>query len=128
MEEITTMSTKTNFKEFKVQSLLFEPLNSNGSNFAEWTYDVKVFLQAENIAKAISKDEIPADEQLPPATKWHTLMILRRHLDHALRIQYLHIEDPTELWVELQAQFDHQQMLYLPQARSDWTNLCVLDF
>jgi hypothetical protein len=55
-------------------------------------------------------------------------MILRRHLDHALQIQYLHINDPADLWIELHARFDHQQALYLPQARSDWTNLRVLDF
>ena len=111
-----------------MQSLLFEPLNASGSNFTEWINDVKVFLQAENIAQAISKDEIPEEAQLPASTKWHTLMVLRRHLDHTLRIQYLHIENPAELWAKLQARFDHQQPLYLPQARSDWTNLRVLDF
>ena len=37
-----------------MQSLLFEPLNASGSNFTEWTNDVKVFLQAENIAQAIN--------------------------------------------------------------------------
>ena len=55
-------------------------------------------------------------------------MILRRHLDHALRLQYLQIEDPAELWSELHAKFDHQQTLFLPQARTNWTNIRVLDF
>lgn len=111
-----------------MQSLLFESFNSNWSNFAEWTNDVKVFFQAENIAKTISKEEILVQEQLTPATKWHTLMILRRHLDHALQIRYLHTKDPAELWAKLQTRFDHQQMLYMPQTRSDWTNLRVLNF
>jgi hypothetical protein len=129
MDQVTTMSTKTNFKEFKTQSLLFEPLTSTGTNFAEWTNDAMILLQSENIARAVSTDPIPETEQpLPPTAKWHTLMILRRHLDHALRIQYLHINDPADLWTELKARFDHQQALYLPQAISDWTNLRVLDF
>jgi hypothetical protein len=58
MEQIAAMSTKTNFKEFKIQSLLFEPLNFTGTNFAEWTNDAMILLQAENIAKTISKDVI----------------------------------------------------------------------
>lgn len=54
-------------------------------------------------------------------------MILRGHLGHALRIHYLYLEDPAKLWAQLHAHFDHEQMLCLPQARSDWTNLRVLN-
>jgi hypothetical protein len=101
MDQITVMSTKTNFKEFKIQSLLFEPLTSTGTNFAEWTNDAIILLQFENIARAVSKDPIPETEPpLPPTAKWHTLIILHRHLDHALRIQYLHINDRADLWIE----------------------------
>ena len=81
-----------------MQSLFFEPLNASGSNFSEWTNNVKVFLQAERIAQVINKGPVPKEEQLPESTKWHTLMVFRRHMDHTLRIQYLHIEDPAELW------------------------------
>lgn len=55
-------------------------------------------------------------------------MILRRHLDHDLRLQYIQVSDPAKLWDQLKAQFDHQQTLFLPQARSNWINLRVLDF
>ena len=65
---------------------------------------------------------------MPPAVRWHALLQIRRHLDHSLRLQYLQIDDPAELWTHLHARFNHQQTLFLPQAKSDWINLRVLDF
>ena len=118
-----------------MHALMFAPLSSDGSNFLEWVNDAKVLLSAEDLAKTLtspppSTSTTPTDDTppIPPAAKWHTLMILRRHLDHALRLQYLQIEDPAELWAELHARFDHEQTLFLPQARADWTNIRVLDF
>lgn len=69
MDEREVMSTSATFNEFKMQSLLFEPLNASGSNFSEWTNNVKVFLQAERIAQVINKGPVPEEEQLPESTK-----------------------------------------------------------
>ena len=79
-------------------------LSADGSNFLEWVNDAKVLLSAEDFAKTLTKTK-PSDDEAedttttPPVApmrpkilevaKWHTLMILRRHLDHALRLQYL---------------------------------------
>ena len=49
-------------------------------------------------------------------------------MDQALRLQYLEVDDPADLWTQLQTRFDHQQTLFLPQARTDWANLRILDF
>ena len=56
------------------------------------------------------------------------LLILRRHINYALRNQYLLIEKSDELWKELKARFYHEKTIHLPQARSDWLELRVLDF
>jgi hypothetical protein len=45
-----------------------------------------------------------------------------------LRLQYLEVDDPADLWAQLHARFHHQQTLFLLQARNDWINLRVLDF
>ena len=130
-----SMFTKTSFTESKMHALMFAPLSSDGSNFLEWVNDVRVLLSAEDLAKTLtppppSTNTPPADDTppIPLAAKWHTLMVLRHHLDHALRLQYLQIKDPAELWAQLHARFDYQQTLFLPQARADWTNIRVLDF
>jgi hypothetical protein len=38
------------------------------------------------------------------------------------------VDDPARLWSLLNARFNHQQTLFLPQARSDMINLRVLNF
>lgn len=75
-----------------MHALVFGPLNSDGSNFLEWVNDAKVLLNAEDLAKTFTPQTIPPTEDtppIPPAAKWHTLMVFRHHLDHALRLQYL---------------------------------------
>jgi hypothetical protein len=100
-------------------------LYSDGSNFLEWHNDAKTVLSAEDLAATLEDD--PAGE-IYDVYKSQALLLLRRHLDQALRLQYIQIEDPARLWRELNARFNHQETMFLPQARSDWINLRVLDF
>ena len=58
----------------------------------------------------------------------HTLLLLRRHLDHALRHQYIQINNPSELWIQSNARFNHEQNSILPYAVNEWIILRVLDF
>ena len=130
MAERTTFHTSVK-TEFKLSSLVYEPLHANGSNFTKWNLDTQTYLNFENIAKALDlEDENPEleYETLPATARWHTLMILQRHINPTLHNQYMHIRDPTLLWAELTTRFRDQDMLYLPQARADWANLCVMDF
>ena len=85
MEEITSLATSTKI-EFKVSSLVFVPLHSNGANFIKWTLDAQVYLSAENTAKTLDFEDTSVQEDLHPATRWHALMILQRHLDATLQI------------------------------------------
>jgi hypothetical protein len=83
------------------------------------------YLRAEELDATID----PAhEEEIPTSHKWHTLLILRRHLDFSLRQQYIQVEDPAELWAVLEARFKHEQTIFLPQARSNWIGLRVMDF
>ena len=109
----------------RLQALVFEALNSDGSNFLEWLNDAKHYLAAEELDIYL---ETNPEEEVSDVYKSQTLVILRRHLDHALRLQYIQVSDLARLWNQLKARFDHQQTLFLPQARSDWINLRVLDF
>lgn len=84
MEEITTLATTTKTNEFKMTSLVFEPLHYNGANFTKWTNDAQVFMNAENTARTLDFEDTSISEDIPPAVRWHTLMILQRHLDATL--------------------------------------------
>ena len=43
-------------------------------------------------------------------------------------MQYLEVNDPADLWAQLNERFNHQQTLFLPQAHTDWINLRVQNF
>ena len=128
--------------ESRLLNLLFSPLHLDGSNFLEWINDARTVLCAEDLAKTLihpqpahspnnstdEADNVPLVSEVPAVSKWQALALLRRHMDQALRMQYLEVDDPADLWAQIQARFDHQQTLFLPQARTDWANLRVLDF
>ena len=122
------MSTQPTFQDNKIQSLRFKPLKSDGTNFLEWVNDARKHLNADDLARAVSTDATTSTDTLPPAARWQALLLLTRHLDQPLSLQYMQVEDPAELWSLLHSRFNHQQTLFLPQARTDWINLRVMDF
>ena len=90
---------------------MFSLLNSDGSNFLECVNDAKTVLTADDLARIITTLVITSTNlavQIPSACRWQTLLLLRRHLHHSLRLQYLQVNDPTELWTQLHSRFNHQ--------------------
>ncbi|XP_070668978.1 uncharacterized protein [Malus domestica] len=56
------------------------------------------------------------------------MIFIRRHIHDALQTEYLAEEDPCSLWVALADRFDHQNDIFLPEARHDWQHLRFQDF
>ena len=119
------MATQPKARETRTQPLLFDPLEPDGSNYLGWNIDMKIYLCAEKLDITL---EPQTEEEVPQTYKWQTLMLLRRHLDSSLRQQYIQVKDPAELWAALEARFKHEETIFLPQAKSDWIGLRVLDF
>lgn len=69
-----------------------------------------------------------SEKEVPDTDKCYTVIFLRRHIDPTLRQQYIQEDDPVKLWKALEARFKHEETIFLPQARSDWTHIRVLDF
>ena len=115
----------TSLKEVRTQTLMFDALEPDGTNFLEWNNDMTTYLCAEELNGTLHQ---ATAEDLPPTYRWQALLIIRRHMDASLRQQYVQLDNPAELWAQLQARFKHEQTLFLPQARNDWVNLRVLDF
>lgn len=114
----------------RLQPLFFPALAADGMNYLEWSIDARAHLCAEELDQAMKPPEASTSTstQLPKASRWKALLILRRHLDSSLRTQYLQLEDPATLWSELHGRFHHEKTIFLPQARNDWMTLRVLDF
>ena len=111
----------------RIQAILFPALKGDRGNYLEWSVDARAHLCAEELDDALKKPVANAPS-LPGSTRWKALLVLRRHLDSSLRRQYIQVEDPADLWRQLHARFHHEKSIFLPQARSDWLSLRVLDF
>jgi hypothetical protein len=98
----------------------------------EWVNDTKTVLSVDDLARTLTHPQASTSEdpapQIPTVCKWQALLLLQQHLDHSLRLQYPQVDDLADLWTQLHSRFQHQQNLFLPQARTNWINLRVLDF
>ena len=94
----------------KVQSLLFEALEANESNYLGWSIDVKTDLAAKELGEVINTEA----KDVPAYAQSKALLIVRRHIDYSLRNQYLLVEKPDELWKELKSRFFHEKTIHLP--------------
>ena len=136
-----------------IESLAFEPLSLDGSNYSSWEKDASMHLEAKGLDVTI-KDPVSivagvtgatgaagaAGEAsaagatssigatLPRTLIASALILLRRHIDTGLRNQYLDKNTPLELWTALKARFDHQRAINLPRALFEWNKLRFQDF
>ncbi|KAG6496824.1 hypothetical protein ZIOFF_044696 [Zingiber officinale] len=56
------------------------------------------------------------------------MIFIRHHLHETLKIEYLTIKDPLELWNNLKEMYSHYKTVILPNARYEWIHLCLQDF
>ncbi|XP_017635573.1 uncharacterized protein LOC108477543 [Gossypium arboreum] len=56
------------------------------------------------------------------------MIFIRHHLHEGLKVEYLTVKDPHELWKNLKERFDHHKKVILPKARYDWMHLRLQDF
>ncbi|KAL7123648.1 hypothetical protein ACP275_01G118800 [Erythranthe tilingii] len=106
-----------------LSKLDFTHLNVSGENYMSWTMDVKIHLTRKKLRMAIVKENL-----LNEAQKAEAMILIRRHLDEVLRLDYSSIEDPQILWDALASRFNHQKTILLPEARNKWIHLRFMDF
>ncbi|XP_051139155.1 uncharacterized protein LOC127256959 [Andrographis paniculata] len=51
------------------------------------------------------------------------MIFLRHHIDEGLKMEYLTVKNPLDLWNKLKERYDHLKLIVLPKACSDWHNL-----
>ena len=120
----STSTKPPDLSQSYMQSLIFSLLEVSDSNYLEWAVDTHTYLSAKELDDVIQE----VTEDLHASTLSKALQALRRHLDSSLRREYIQVEHPTELWMQLQARFLHEKTIFLPQARHNWMSLRVMDF
>ena len=87
----------------------FHVLDISGNNYQSWKLDIELHLQGEGLADALVEDGKAATKD-----KVNALIFMRRHLHDSLKVQYLMVRDPLELWTKLKDRYDHMKSVILP--------------
>ena len=103
--------------------LEFLALDINGDNYLSWVLDAEIHLDAMNLGETIKEGNTTSSQE-----KAKAMIFLRHHLHEGLKIEYLTIKDPYELWQSLKERYDHQRCVILPKAQYDWMHLRLQDF
>ncbi|XP_051120423.1 uncharacterized protein LOC127244131 [Andrographis paniculata] len=74
------------------------------------------------------KNTIARDKNSPSQDSANAMIFLCHHIDEALKMQYVTLESPLELWERLKEIYDHMRLTMLPRARSEWQSLRLQDF
>ena len=90
----------------RMQPLLFEALEADGSNYMEWSIDARAHLCTEELKNILEEPQCP---DVPKASCWKGFLILRRHIDVSLHKQYIQTTELTDLWKQLVARFQHEK-------------------
>ncbi|XP_070662485.1 uncharacterized protein [Malus domestica] len=83
-------------------------LDITENNYLTWVLDTKIHLEAANLGDTIKEDSSSSSQDRAKA-----MIFIRRHLDEALKSEYLTVEDPLALWNALRSRYNHQTTMKL---------------
>jgi hypothetical protein len=82
----------------------FDELALDGSNYPTWVYDIKIALASRCILATIQEPQTRV--VLQDKQTYTALALLRYYIYNDLKLEYLMIESPRELWVTLKERYD----------------------
>ncbi|KAH1064840.1 hypothetical protein J1N35_029827 [Gossypium stocksii] len=85
--------------------------------------DAEIHLDAKGLG-----NNILADKEASNQDKAKAMIFIHHHLYEGLKVEYLTVKDPLELWKNLKERFNHQKTVILPKAHYDWMHLRLQDF
>ena len=101
----------------------FNPLERSGNNYLTWKMDIEIHLESMGLEKTIKRENMATSQD-----RAKSMIFLRHHLDEGLKLEYLTVRDPCDLWESLKRRYDHLKMINLPNARHEWQNLRLQDY
>ncbi|KAK4733531.1 hypothetical protein R3W88_007792 [Solanum pinnatisectum] len=85
-----------------LSKLEFVALDISGKNYLSWVLDAEIHLTAKGLGDCIIEGNKASSQDRAKA-----MIFLRHHLDESLRVEYLIVKDPLELWIGLKGRYDH---------------------
>jgi hypothetical protein len=105
----------------------FEELAIDERNYPTWALYVKISLTFCGILSALTP-HVKREATFLDTYKYQTLFIIRNHLHHNLKSEYVMEEEPHSIWVALKNHYEHQKAILLLEANHEWTQICLQDF
>jgi hypothetical protein len=99
----------------------FNELALDDSNYPTWASDIKIALASRSLSATIQE---PQDGVILQDKHIYTALALLRYYIHKdLKLEYLMIDNPRDLWVALKERYDKQKELIWPESNHEWNNL-----
>ena len=99
----------------------FEELVVDGSSYPTWASDVKISLASRCLLATIQEPQdgvVLQDNQT-----YIALALLRFYIHKDLKVKYLMIENPYELWNTPKERYEQQKELIWPEVNHEWNHL-----
>nr|XP_009778345.1 PREDICTED: uncharacterized protein LOC104227738 [Nicotiana sylvestris] len=106
-----------------LSKLEFMTLDISEKNCLSWVLDAEIHLAVKGLG-----DTITQGNEASIQDKAKAMIFLRHHLDEGLKVEYLTVNDPLELWTDLKERYDQLKATVLPRARYEWMHLRLQDF
>ncbi|XP_021977962.2 uncharacterized protein LOC110873347 [Helianthus annuus] len=100
----------------------FTALEISGNNYPSWAFDAKTHLEAMSLGETIIDGNKTSLQE-----KTKAMAFLRLHLHEDLKRENRTVEDPLELWKNIQERFDHLKLVLLSKTRYRWVHLRLRD-
>ncbi|XP_060206240.1 uncharacterized protein LOC132633806 isoform X1 [Lycium barbarum] len=111
------------FTMSNLSKLEFVALDITGNNYLSWVLDAEIHLETKGLGDTIKQGNKSSSQG-----KVNAMIFLRHHLDEGLKIEYLTVKDPLELWNNLKDRYEYLKLTVLPKARYGWMHLRLQDF
>ncbi|XP_073057155.1 uncharacterized protein [Primulina eburnea] len=91
-----------------ITKLEFEALDLTGKNYLSWILDAEAHLISMNLG-----DTIKEGNEMSQQDRAKALIFLRHHLNDGLKVEYLTVKEPRELWKNLKESINELSTLIL---------------
>ncbi|KAK4729468.1 hypothetical protein R3W88_022456 [Solanum pinnatisectum] len=101
----------------------FVALDISRKNYLSRVLDAEIYLTTKGLGDCIIEGNKASSQD-----KAKAMIFLSHHLDECLKVEYLTLKDPLELWIGLKGRYDHLKATVLPRARYEWMHLRFQDY
>jgi hypothetical protein len=111
----------------QIEKCLFPPLAFDGCNYMTSMVRVEGHLTVKDLLHTVSNNFNDVGNLNARKKGAEAFIFILHHLDQSLQNQYFSMKNPSTLWKQLKAHFDHQQSVLGPNTLHEWNQLRFQD-